>query len=370
MKSKFILFISIALILLAAAHASIYEMLVSVFSITSSSPLIILGIVLGFLTVGFISLSVIIRFRNTIITRILYPLFAVWLGFFLYLFMASVLYWIVLGIGSTFFVSMGFFIVFGKILILAAVITSIAGIVQARTIRVTHYNVTLKNLPDSWKGKKIGFISDIHLGQIYDAQFAEKVTNHLNALKPDIIFIGGDLFDGVAVDIKMAVAPFQKLVSKLGTYFITGNHEEMGDETKYTSEIKNIGISVLNNKCVTIEGLQIIGVDYRDTRNEALFKSVIGAIPFDKTMPSILLKHVPSHLNVAEEAGIDLQFSGHTHRAQLFPFNFISHAVYHGFDYGLHSLKLMQVITSSGIGSWGPPLRVGSRSEIVVVTLQ
>jgi predicted MPP superfamily phosphohydrolase len=97
------------------------------------------------------------------------------------------------------------------------------------------------------------------------------------------------------------------------------------------------------------------------------FEDILQNLQIDRTLPSILLKHVPSHLDVARKNGITLQLSGHTHRAQMFPFNLFTYLIYRGFDYGLHALGSMQVYTSSGVGTWGPPLRVGTRSEIVEI---
>ena len=369
MKLKFIGFICVVLILLFGAHFVIYEAVVPTFLIAVPAVLLWLKIILGGMTLGFIVLSIVARFFNNLVTKILYTAFSVWLGFFFYLLLASAIYWVIYGIAFG-ALPHATFPVLGKILGGLAIIISVYGIFQASITKITSYQVTLPQLPDIWKGRKVAFISDIHLGQIYQKGFAQKIVEKLTTLNPDIIFIGGDLFDGVAVDIAKVLAPFKDLHPTLGTYFITGNHEEFGDESKYTNAIKNIGIRVLSNEMVNIDGLQIIGVDYRDTAKKSSFESVLKNIPFNRHAPSILLKHVPSNLEVAENNTISLQLSGHTHRAQVFPLSFISHSVYKGFDYGLHSLKKMQVITSSGMGTWGPPLRVGSKSEIVIISLQ
>ncbi len=113
--------------------------------------------------------------------------------------------------------------------------------------------------------------------------------------------------------------------------------------------------------------VQIVGVDYKTTEKRSDFEKVLSSLPIDANLPSILLKHVPSNLDVAEKRGISLGLFGHTHRAQVFPFSIITHFVYKGFDYGLKKLGKMQVYTSSGVGTWGPPIRVGSNSEIVIL---
>jgi predicted MPP superfamily phosphohydrolase len=124
---------------------------------------------------------------------------------------------------------------------------------------------------------------------------------------------------------------------------------------------------VLYNEKVDLDGLQIIGVDYRDARRESDFKKILEKMNIDRTKPSILLKHVPTHLHVSKEQGISLQLSGHTHRGQVFLFRFITSLVYQGYDYGLKRFGGLQVYTSSGAGTWGPPMRLDTKPEIVVI---
>jgi predicted MPP superfamily phosphohydrolase len=114
--------------------------------------------------------------------------------------------------------------------------------------------------------------------------------------------------------------------------------------------------------------LQIIGVDYRDTREEESFESILKKIGIDRKKPSILLKHAPFHLQAARDHGIVLQLSGHTHHGQVFLFRFITSRVYQGYDYGLKRFGDLLVYTSSGAGTWGPPVRVDTKPEIVVIT--
>ena len=148
--------------------------------------------------------------------------------------------------------------------------------------------------------------------------------------------------------------------------FITGNHEEFRNDKHFLDAIKNVGIRVLNNEMVVVDGLQIIGVDDRDSTNRVKFESVLSALNIDKNKPSILLKHQPFQLDEAANAGISIQISGHTHKAQVFPLNIFTQLIFKGYDYGLKMYDKMIVYTSSGVGTWGPPLRVGSDSEIVV----
>jgi predicted MPP superfamily phosphohydrolase len=189
-------------------------------------------------------------------------------------------------------------------------------------------------------------------------------------LHPDIVFIGGDLYDGEAVDVDQLIEPFSRISAPYGTYFITGNHEEFSDNTRYLKAVRRAGMRVLNNKMVELDGLQIIGVDYRDTRREEEFKRILKNMRIDRRKPSILLKHTPLHLQVAAEEGVTLQLSGHTHHGQVFLFRFITSWVYRGYDYGLKWFGSLLVYTSSGAGTWGPPMRLDTKPEIVVIAFR
>ena len=127
---------------------------------------------------------------------------------------------------------------------------------------------------------------------------------------------------------------------------------------------------VLNNENVDVDGLQLLGVPYRHATNAEHLRSVLAQLRIDRTRASILVTHAPDHPEVAAEVGISLQVSGHTHLGQMFPFNLIARRIYRQFVYGLSRIGALQVYTSSGAGTWGPPLRVGSQSELVIILLE
>jgi predicted MPP superfamily phosphohydrolase len=208
------------------------------------------------------------------------------------------------------------------------------------------------------------------LGQVRNFGFAQKIATMVQDLHPDIIFIGGDLYDAETVDVDKVIEPFSRISVPYGTYFITGNHEEFFDNTKYLQAVRRAGIRVLYNEKIELDGLQIIGVDYRDTRKDEAFRSILKKIGVDRQKPSILLKHTPFHLQAARDHGITFQLSGHTHQGQVFLFRFITSRVYQGYDYGLKWFEDLLVYTSSGAGTWGPPMRVDTKPEVVVITFR
>jgi predicted MPP superfamily phosphohydrolase len=185
-------------------------------------------------------------------------------------------------------------------------------------------------------------------------------------LRPDIIFLPGDFFDGSKTDPDRLAAPFKKLSPPFGIYFATGNHEEYGGAAEYHEVVTRTGIRVLANERVTVDGLHILGMPYGDTTSILRVRAIFEALRLDPAQASILLNHSPSRLAQVEQAGVSLQLSGHTHGGQLFPFTWFIRRAFGKFAYGLQRFGALQVYTSTGAGTWGPPMRVGTHPEIVL----
>ncbi len=360
-KSALLFFLIISLFLYIANYV-VYLALITIFGIVHTSILIF---ILGILSASFIISSVLGMRAYNPFTRLYYLISSLWMGFFTYVFLVSALY------GFLFMLTGQLYVIIGKILLCTALFFSIYGIFHAGKIIIKNITVQLPNLPKQWHGKRAIWISDLHVGQLYDNLFTQKIVEMINNIQHDIVFIGGDLYDGTqAPDLIKAVLPLQNLNAPLGTYFITGNHEEFGDNSKFIEAIKLANIHTLLDEMVEIDGVQIIGVDYRTVSHKNEFKKILATISFDPHKPSILLKHDPKDIEVAAHAGISFQISGHTHKAQIWPLSLIAKIIYGKFVYGFHVFKKMQVYTSSGVGTWGPPMRVGSNSEIVVFTFE
>ena len=187
---------------------------------------------------------------------------------------------------------------------------------------------------------------------------------------PDAIFIAGDLYDGTAIDAHHAAEPLSDLKAPHGVYFVAGNHEQFGDDSRYLRAIEAAGVRVLSNEKVEVDGMQIIGVPYRNATRDAHLTSALKGVGLDRDRASILLVHAPDHPEAAEAAGVSLQLSGHTHLGQFIPWSWMARRIYRQFVYGLSRIGKMQVFTSSGAGTWGPPLRLGSNPEIVVLQFE
>jgi len=240
-------------------------------------------------------------------------------------------------------------------------------LINAAWLRVTEIAVALPGMPDSWKGRTAVLVGDLHLGPVRGFCFAQRVVRLVAKLNPDIVFLTGDFYDGTAVDEVRMASVWKEFAPKRGIYYVTGNHEEFSDRTKYLNAIEGAGIKVLRNEKVVLDGLQIAGVLYGEGHEREAFRRALQRMNLDPTRPVILLSHVPQFYDVAEESGVSLKLSGHTHNGQVFPWNWVARRVHGKFVYGLNQFNRMLVYTTSGGGTWGPPMRLATRAEVVLI---
>ncbi len=326
-------------------------------------------LVLGLLSVSFVAASLLAFRYTTVAVRMFYTVAAVWLGFLTFLFFAAVFSWIVFGIARLAALNVNFHRMV-EWLFGAAVLAGAYGVFNAGWTRITRTTVRLANLPPAWIGRRVALISDLHLGHVRNGSFLRRMVAKILKEEPDAIFIAGDLYDGTAIDARRAAEPLSDLAAPHGVYFVAGNHEQFGDDSKYLQAITAAGVRVLINEKVEVDGLQIVGVPYRNAAQSERLTAALQGIHLDRNRASILLTHAPDHPEIAEGAGVSLQLSGHTHLGQFIPWSWMARRIYRRFVYGLSRIGKMQVFTSSGAGTWGPPLRLGSKSEIVVIEFQ
>jgi uncharacterized protein len=236
-----------------------------------------------------------------------------------------------------------------------------------RTVRVA---IDLPHLPAYWHGRTVALVSDVHLGNIRGRLFVRHLVWRLRRRSPEAVFISGDMFDGTRIDVERAASPWRGLRPSSGVYFVSGNHDERGKRNVYAAALERTGIRVLNNEKVVARGLQVMGVHDAETHDRDLYAKILRQAAIDPDCASILLAHQPINLDIAEAAGVSLQLSGHTHGGQFWPWSLMARRVHGRFVYGLNPHRRMLVYTSSGAGTWGPPFRVGTRSEIVFLTFQ
>src|SRR5258708_3834065 len=278
-------------------------------------------LVLGFLSVSFIVASLLaFRYTNAVL-RVFYRAAAIWVGLLSFLFAAAVSSWIIFGVAQLAGLDVNFHRIV-ELLFAAAVVAGLYGVFNASWTRITRTTVRLANLPASWRGRRAALISDLHLGHVRNGRFLRRMVAKILREQPDAISIAA------------------------------------------------AGVRVLSNEKVEVDGLQIIGVPYRNAVRDGHFASALRDIRLDRDRASILLTHAPDHPEIAEAAGVSLQLSGHTHLGQFIPWSWMARRIYRQFVYGLSRIGKMQVFTSSGAGTWGPPLRLGSNPEIVVLAFE
>jgi len=328
---------------------------------------------LSVLACSFVVAAFLSFYSASLLVTAIYRIAAVWLGLLNYLFWAACISWLVWGALLLTRIDPAaaihrpliawFFLDF-------ALAVSVYGLLNARRIRTRRVAIHLPNLPEAWRGRRALLISDLHLGHINRATFSRRIVAKAALLNPDIVFLPGDVFDGAKTNPDRLAAPFSQLSPPFGMYFSSGNHDEFGDTSHFAAALTHAGVRILTNEKVIVDGLQILGVPYRDSTYPMRLRSNLEALRIDRATASILLNHVPNRLPIVEEAGISLQLSGHTHGGQLFPFTWLIRRVFGKFTYGLHSFGALQVYTSYGVGTWGPPMRVGTSPEMVLLTFE
>ncbi len=208
-------------------------------------------------------------------------------------------------------------------------------------------------------------LTDVHIGSIIGHDFAEQMVRRVNALKPDLIVITGDLVDGRLSELRPHIEPLRNLRARDGVYCVTGNHEYYWNPEDWLTHIRSLGIRVLRNEHVTVGGAVVLAGADDSSADEDVPRAVAGC---DPKLPLVLLAHHPRTIKRAVSAGVDLQLSGHTHGGQLLPWGYLARL----FDPKVAGLKRFGstwLYVSQGTGFWGPPLRVGTSCEISAITL-
>jgi uncharacterized protein len=367
-RRRLFVFIVVVQSVLLLAHLLLYETWAAAPHGRPASPLWV-KLALGLLSVTFIPASL-LAFRYTnVFVRTFYRIAAVWVGLLTFLVAAAVASWVVLAASVALGLNPNLHRMV-ELLFGLATATGCYAVLNANWTRITRATVRLANLPDAWRGRTAALISDLHLGHVRNGSFLRRMITQILNEAPHAIFIAGDLYDGTAIDPVQAAEPLQQLTAPHGVYFVAGNHEQFRDDSKYLRAIAAAGVRVLSNEKVEVDGLQILGVPYRNARQPMSLASVLHAMRFDPERASILLTHAPDHPEIAEAAGVSLQLSGHTHLGQFIPWSWVARRIYRQFVYGLSRIGKMQVFTSSGAGTWGPPLRLGSNPEIVMLQFE
>jgi uncharacterized protein len=366
MRARIAVSVCIIQAILFAVHWFVYATWMSFTGAASAPSVGAAKIVLALLSVSFVITSLLAFRYSNILIRVFYTISAVWLGMLSFFFLAASLSWltyaVTLPFGLQFHKQTTAFLLFGM-----AACAGAYALINAFWVRVKRISVKLPNLPESWRGRVAALVSDMHLGPVRGRGFTQHIVHMLLRLRPDVVFITGDLFDGTSANLEWVTRPWLHLAPPLGAFFVAGNHEEFSGHSKYLDAVRASGIRVLDNEKVSLDGLDLVGVHHGALVHSEAFRSILRKASLDPKRPSILLAHAPDQLRIAEEEGISLQLSGHTHRGQFFPWTWITSRIYGRFVYGLKRLGRLLVYTTSGAGTWGPPMRLGAAPELVLI---
>lgn len=217
--------------------------------------------------------------------------------------------------------------------------------------------------------------SDLHLSPIDGERLLTRIIDKMNSLNPDIILLSGDIVDDKAeiLEQRNIGESFRRLNPKYGIFTINGNHEFINEVNASVKYAEHLGMKVLRDEYVLIDS-SIFVIGREDTsmiqftgEHRKTLQQIVGSIESD--LPRILLDHTPFRLEEARENNIALQLSGHTHHGQIWPANIITGLIYE-ISWGYKKTGNTHYYVTSGAGTWGPPVRTGSKSEIVNIKIK
>ena len=346
----------------------------------------------------FISLSLVIAFfiREPSLKWFFKHLSNYWLGTLLYITLAVVLSDIIRivllhcsRVNKIKLHSRKTFVICGGLVIAVILSLSTYGIIHARDLKIRQYDISINKSCETGD-LKVVLIADLHMGYSIGHRYIEHMVEKINALEPDLICIAGDIFDNDydALDDPEAItAALKSLNSTYGTYACWGNHDidekilagftfgskkDLTDDIRMAKLLDEAGISLLNDESVCIEDSfylagrrdidRVKKIEHTRKTPEELTEGL------DLTKPLLVMDHQPRQLDELAAAGAEAQLSGHTHNGQLFPGNLLIHLFWEN-PYGLEKIGNMYSIVTSGVGIWGPDMRIGTDSEIVEINV-
>lgn len=288
--------------------------------------------------------------------RIFYTVTFTWLGIMLYFFFSFLLYeighhFITLDIST-----------WRLIIYPLAIGISLAAIINGQTVKLKEIDLALPGLQEDIR---LVQLSDVHVGTTHNSIFLTNIIKRVNALKPDIVVITGDFFDGSGFLHDHTVEALNLLEAP--SYLSVGNHENYEGLDGVAELMASTNTILLQDEKIDFKDLQIVAANF--PLQEGDFSAPdLSKIELDPDRASVLLYHQPTGMKAAAAMGFDLQLSGHTHAGQIFPFNFVV-KLWYPQSQGLYDIDGMKLYVSPGTGTWGPAMRSGSRNEITLFNL-
>lgn len=376
-STTFLIFFSIVLIIYSSVNYYLFARGLEAFSLSQPMKRWYIGIFWTIVSM-FIVGNVLERTATSAFSEWIYRIGSFWLAFMLYLVIAVVLIDFVRILNYFFHFLPPFtqlmkfrlgLIVFSMVALVVA-----GGYINALLINVNIVPLTIHKKVSGSKEVKILMASDIHLGALIGERHEKHLLDIINQQKPDMVLLCGDLVDGEIAPVlrKNLGRHIQEINTPMGVYAITGNHEYIGGIKNTLPYLKSIHIRMLMDETVTLpNGIQLVGrIDRaagRGPQGPKPLTELLSGIDFTK--PVIVMNHQPFNLQEAADARVDLHLSGHTHNGQLWPFNYLINSMFE-LSWGYLRKGTTNFYVSSGYGSWGPPVRIGNRPEVVVFNLK
>lgn len=375
MKDKYIIFFTIFFSLYSILNYYIGKVILKGLKLTINISPLPFWIVFCTLSSSYIISMSLTKYLSQNLANFFSLIGSYWIGFIMY----SSLVFPILGLINFILKKTSFFnnrvYIMETILVnLLFIILIVIGSYNAKSSYVKSFDIKI-NKENLKEPLNIVMVSDIHLGNIIKNNNLKNMVNEINDLNPDLVIIAGDIIDSDITPFlnhNMTVE-FSNIKSKYGTFAVLGNHDILTkEEDTIVNLLKENSVTVLRDESVLINdefyiiGRDDITVSRYSNKPRATLEDLTKDL--DKSKPLIVIDHNPKYIDESLDANIDLQLSGHTHRGQIIPGNLVTNKIFE-VDYGYLKNDNLNVVVSSGYGTWGPPIRLGSRSEIVQINL-
>jgi len=362
-------FFVLFLLVWAGLHVYILTRLLSVPFIAHHVPASVLIAVIVFLAVSYILSRVMERYAIGGGSHLLEHLGAYWIGVFFLLFAGFFVVDVISGFGLWLHLQIP--MLRTSAVIMVGVLTAISLSQAHRTPVVTEYEVAMPGLPRSADGTVLVVASDMHLGSMLGYEWATRRARQFAALKPDIILLVGDIFEGDPTTHEVWLPVLQQIRAPHGVFVVTGNHEFYAGPDKIIELLRRAGFQVLRDESAEpIPGLVVTGVDDMAFRPRIEHAAAVERTLRDRPAgATVFLSHTPVQAQLASKNGANLMLSGHTHDGQIWPFRYIVRLVF-SLIAGRYEVNGMTVIVGRGTGTWGPRMRLWKRSELLKITLR
>lgn len=358
-----LVFLSLTLVL-SIASAKLFTVALRL-SPAGSKIALAVSVILPFLLIGTFSLS---NISQSALARAIYAAVMALAGCAVYFLIAAGILGI-LYLGSAIFHFEWSALIAARALVVLASLAGIAGMLQTLTVRTVSYEISAPAL-GAWSGKRIAVIADTHFGLVNQTRLAQRTIKVIQKADPDVVLIAGDYFDGATFDFEAIAPAWKSLTKDYPVFYAPGNHEGYGNYGLFMDTIRSFGITTLQDEVTMFEGVHIAGFMYRPQAEAASIEAIIQSFGIPSFEGMVAINHPPTFYDIFNKYGFDLVVSGHSHRGQFWPIGYIVRGIYGKFFYGHHIVGEMHTVTTSGVGTFGPPLRLFNPPEVVVLHIK